>query len=84
MIARELNDAHTVAARTASWFSVYWYCSVRQSTLLPRRSSTLISHNVFYWKIHLVLDRDTFRLVDYGQSQSRCHLIKRELHFMAQ
>ena len=44
-----------------------------------------ISHSVFYWKIHLVLDGDTFRLeVDYGQSQSRCHLIKRELHFMAQ
>ena len=25
-----------------------------------------ISHSVFYWKIHLVLDRDTFRLeLDY-------------------
>ena len=41
-------------------------------------SCGFISHSVFYWKIHLVLDRDTFRLeLDY---RSIMHILVKVLY----
>ena len=39
------------------------FCESKYKSYALKR---FISHSVFYWKIHLVLDRDTFRLeLDY-------------------
>jgi hypothetical protein len=52
------------------------YNLVEELVVSSRFIFYLVNKTVFTLKIHLVLDRDTFRLeLDYGQSQSRSRLI---------